>query len=520
VQCSLVVYLPYQVGDFYRQMFSFILSFIRFLLVYPIRPWKRKPNPSQVFFFTLVTYDGKSFFFSLCFYYLATSVKTVNVFLRPSVLYGIATDWSTDGCLYRCLMYSRLLRVLPLQGFPVNGKSPGTGQYSDIFIEEYGFFGHLYFFGCLLTLLYAGTYFTLKPSLHFLALFVCSFWFYFLLCFVIRNSFKSCTISKKLFFCFFASGSFTTLFSYFFLKTWSSETTRKDLSLRTALLNIEPLASFDNSFEPSVHRPSHFYPCTLCDWGWYLAGLIDADGSFSSFDPVSQPKLTICFHLKDIHLAYKIRTLISYGTVSKIKNKNSCIYVLTNHNGFLFLLPLLFNKLQHQQKRLRYQSLCHFFNLSFPSPFLPIVPSSVDSSSLFPFPLLHNYWLAGFIDGDGSLQIKLLTRRFSKFDLSFPKIKYEVRLQLQIELCQDCFYLLAPIKNVLGGNLYFRKSISSYYYNTTSFLVFKKLVHYLDRYPLCSNKYKEYVIWRRAYFYRKDFSKIKKMKSSLSVLKR
>jgi hypothetical protein len=37
---------------------------------------------------------------------------------------------------------------------------------------------------------------------------------------------------------------------------------------------------------------------------------------------------------------------------------------------------------------------------------------------------------------------------------------------------------------------------------------------------LCSNKYKEYVIWKRAYNYRKDVEKIEKMKKRLSILKR
>jgi hypothetical protein len=44
-------------------------------------------------------------------------------------------------------------------------------------------------------------------------------------------------------------------------------------------------------------------------------------------------------------------------------------------------------------------------------------------------------------------------------------------------------------------------------------------VNYLDYYPLCSNKYKEYVIWRKAYFYRNNLNKIIKMKKTLSLLK-
>lgn len=263
----------------------------------------------------------------------------------------------------------------------------------------------------------------------------------------------------------------------------SSETTRKDIYLQK---------------EPSVHRSSHHYPKTDNEWGWYLAGLIDADGSFSDVS-ISQPNLTICFHIKDIHLAYKIRSFLTFGTISKIKNKNACKFVLTNQTGLIFLLKILNKKLQHKQKQERCSALCIFYKI------LPLDNNNLNS--LFNF---NNHWLAGFIDGAGSLQIKVLKR----------KNKTEVRLQLQIELMKQTVYLLYLIKTSFGGNLYFRKKTNSYYYNTTSFFVYKKFINYLDHYHLCSNKYKEYVIWRRAYFYRTHFLKIIKMKETLNVLKK
>ncbi len=133
--------------------------------------------------------------------------------------------------------------------------------------------------------------------------------------------------------------------------------------------------------QPSVHRPRHIYPQNNTEWGWYLAGLIDSDGYFSEVvspqGQKKQPNLTIAFHIKDIHLAYKIRSFINFGTVSKIKNKSVCKYVLTNKNGFIFLLNLLEGKLFHQKKQERYRLLCSYYGL--PAEALPPTRSQVGS---------------------------------------------------------------------------------------------------------------------------------------------
>ena len=332
-----------------------------------------------------------------------------------------------------------------------------------------------------------------------------------------------------------------------------------------------------DSFEISVHRPKHKYPQNDLDWGYYLSGLIDADGSFTNVLK-NKPNLTIAFHNKDISLAYKIRQFLGYGTVSKIKNKNACKYVLTNSSGFIKLLPLLKNKLQHIEKYNRYLLLCDYFDLykgesfaKYPDLYsfwnniyhletgTPCTcrgarqinhPIKLDSNKIkiqnfvgglctctscrphalhrdpqlvhWPvnqphrfFSLLNNYWFAGFIDGDGSFQIKIIKRQNRKVP--------EIRLQLQIELNHNYKYLLDSIIYDFGGNLGFRNfkenQNQSFYYNSTSYQVFKQVVSYLDQYPLCSNKYKEYVIWRKAYFYKHQSEKIVTMKKLLSQLK-
>ncbi len=163
------------------------------------------------------------------------------------------------------------------------------------------------------------------------------------------------------------------IFSLSLYNTSSSETLRKDSFFSGLLAFCFFLSS--SLPQPSVHRPLHRYPQNDIEWGWYLAGLIDSVGFLSDVSQGPPPEghnLTIAFHIKDIHLAYKIRSFLSFGTVSKVKNKNSCVYVLTHPIGFIFLLKILENKLQHKLKQQRYFLLCAHFGLrpihSFSSP--------------------------------------------------------------------------------------------------------------------------------------------------------
>ena len=112
----------------------------------------------------------------------------------------------------------------------------------------------------------------------------------------------------------------------------------------------------------NIHRSKHKYPQNDQEWGYYLAGLIDADGSFTDVSK-HKPNLTICFHIKDISLAYKIKKFIKYGTISKIKNKNACKYVLTHKQGLQRLLLLLQDKIKHVEKYRRYLLLCQYYQI-------------------------------------------------------------------------------------------------------------------------------------------------------------
>ena len=61
----------------------------------------------------------------------------------------------------------------------------------------------------------------------------------------------------------------------------------------------------------SIHSPSHkkLHQFSKEQVGFYLAGLIDGDGH------IYRNGMNISFHLKDISLAYQIKSVVGYGSV-------------------------------------------------------------------------------------------------------------------------------------------------------------------------------------------------------------
>ena len=95
---------------------------------------------------------------------------------------------------------------------------------------------------------------------------------------------------------------------------------------------------------------------------------------------------------------------------------------------------------------------------------------------------LNNHWLAGFSDAYASFQINLINKNIN------------VRLNFQIEQKQK--ELLILIKNFLGGNIGYRKTQNTYYYESTSA---KKVINYFDKFHLLSSKQVNYLKWRKSY---------------------
>ncbi len=220
----------------------------------------------------------------------------------------------------------------------------------------------------------------------------------------------------------------------------------------------------------SEHRPKHYYYSEK-ELGRYLAGLIDGDGNIGK-----NGYITIVFCERDVSLAYRLKKLVGYGSVRKVKDKKAWIYVISNKEGVVKVATWIRDKLCLESKVEAYNNY--------------LVPRyGIDKTKLGEVSL-DNGWLSGFIDSDGSLRIYTLKRE--------GKPNEEVRLLLQID--QKTKMILSKIQKLLGGYLGYRAKHDTYYYSTVSYGNIYKVLKYIDKYPLQSNvKHLQYMYIRKSY---------------------
>ncbi len=217
------------------------------------------------------------------------------------------------------------------------------------------------------------------------------------------------------------------------------------------------------------HRPKH-YKYAGKEFGNYLAGLIDGDGHINKLGYI-----IIVFHENDIQLAYWLKKEIGYGHVRRIKDKKGYTYILSNMLGIRKVANLIKDKLCLETKVKQFNE-----NLTTKIEGLGKTKKSRVS--------LNNSWLSGFIDADGSFRIYILNR----------EKREEIRLLLQID--QKNKELLEEIKGIFGGYLGYREKQETYYYSTVSYKNIRKVVLYIDRYPLQSRtKILGYIRLRKSY---------------------
>jgi len=89
----------------------------------------------------------------------------------------------------------------------------------------------------------------------------------------------------------------------------------------------------------SIHVVTHLKPLNDAQFSHYLAGLIDGDGHFSS-----KQQLVIVFNVLDIQLAYFIKKQLGFGNISKVKNKNAVLLIVSKTEGIIKILTLINGK--------------------------------------------------------------------------------------------------------------------------------------------------------------------------------
>lgn len=114
----------------------------------------------------------------------------------------------------------------------------------------------------------------------------------------------------------------------------------KDKNGTSETLRNETVVLLEKLKPISEHVPKHLRPVTDEQFGHYLAGLIEADGHFTSHQ-----QLVIVFNSLDASLAYYIKKRIGFGSVKKVKDKNAFLLVISAKKGLEKVINLINGKL-------------------------------------------------------------------------------------------------------------------------------------------------------------------------------
>jgi len=166
--------------------------------------------------------------------------------------------------------------------------------------------------------------------------------------------------------------------------------------------------------------------------GYYLAGLIEGDGSIIvpeqvKAEKVRYPSFKIAFHLNNLTWAEKIREVLGFGTISFPKGKNYGLLTFYSKEGVITMINLINGKMRTPKIEALHRAI-NLVNLrGFQSDPIPLLP--LDTS-----PLGSNAWFSGFTDSDGCFEVVSMTN----FKKELTGFKCRFSLEQRLEYHRDC----------------------------------------------------------------------------------
>lgn len=241
--------------------------------------------------------------------------------------------------------------------------------------------------------------------------------------------------------------------------------------------------------------------------GYYLAGLLEGDGSISipalgntTLNRILNPRIVFTTHVDNLGMYAYIQSEL--GNIGRFQVTGNILrYIIGDKNGILIFIDLIHGKLRTPKNK-RFNALIQNFNLKYS---LDISESKLDLSSFG-----DNSWLAGFSEADGHFGIKYLD---SKPKSDNMKRSRSENISLKFRLDQRAYdkptsSSMLPFMEKLGSFL--NCNVKMYNSNKTctetlslsvsSIDNLKILIEYFEIHPLIGEKYDKYSKWRLVYY--------------------
>ena len=221
----------------------------------------------------------------------------------------------------------------------------------------------------------------------------------------------------------------------------------------------------------------------------YLTGLIEGDGTIivpntlrSPKGKLNYPSIQIVFHLKDLPLALMIQKELGFGSLSRKKGVNAYILTINNNEGILFIISLLNGNMRTPKINSLYNLIDFYKNIN------------IEKKPLNNQPLNTNSWLSGFIEADGSFQIR------STVSGKYPK--YECKLEISQRQTDHKGFsnlkflkIIADFLNTEVKETRLNRSTPEFRVRTTNLQGNIQIKNYLNKYPLFGTKYLDSIDW-------------------------
>lgn len=268
------------------------------------------------------------------------------------------------------------------------------------------------------------------------------------------------------------------------MSTWNLN----DCAPELLILSMFPVSSVSFSTDRSIGQGELRTPQP--NIGSYLAGLIEGDGTLvvpkserSDKGKLNYPSIQIVFGLKEFPLCQALQKLLGHGSIAK--KKQSAAYILTiNSLEGLTVLCNLINGLMRGPKHHQLLLLIDYLNRKSPDLHINQLPPCKT-------PLGSDAWLSGFIEADGSFQVRTsLTSKVPRLAVSFELSKSRVTHYGYSTL--DLMKAIATALEVEVNEIRSDRKYPQYRVRTSSLKTNIKLKEYLFKYPLRGTKYMDF----------------------------
>ena len=241
--------------------------------------------------------------------------------------------------------------------------------------------------------------------------------------------------------------------------------------------------------------------------GYYLAGLLEGDGSISipslgntTMNRILNPRIVFTTHIDNLGLYAFIQSEL--GNIGRFQTTGNVLrYIIGDKNGILVFIHLIHGKLRSPKNK-RFNDLIQNFNVKYS---LNISESHLDFSAFD-----NNSWLTGFAESDGHFGIKYLESKPKSEDMKRSRSE---NISLKFRLDQRAYdkptsSSMLPFMEKLASFL--NCNVKMYNSNKTRTEILslsvsainnlKPLIDYFYKYPLIGEKYDKYSKWSRVYY--------------------